>query len=109
MSRSSRKAPTSEEDVIREVEALVEGSGEAPKVTTGQGVVMGFAVFHDGKYGYVVHELELPRSVVERYCTKQHPPDIKAGALARIESRIIKDLSQNPIKATLTGNLLGGE
>lgn len=101
MSKRSRSAPTSEEMVLEE--AVVEPA--EPNVRQSR-VMMGFGMEHDGVFGYVVYELELPASIVERYCIRKHAPDIKNAAIARVENRMLRSLNQNGIKPTLSGNLL---
>lgn len=55
-----------------------------------------WAVGHDGKFGYEVFELELPYSIVERYCIKRHPPDIMLGAVSRVQVGVTQ-VAQTPV------------
>lgn len=44
-----------------------------------------WAMAHDGKFGFVIYELDLPASVVERYHTKRNSPDSMLGAIGRLQ------------------------
>jgi predicted ABC-class ATPase len=111
MSRRSKQETATSEIPEEEVEELVrriqEQEKDAKRTMTSQpGVVLAYAIAHDGRFGYVVSELELPASVVERYCTKRHSPDVKALAIERVKSAIMRNVTQNQPKPTLSGNLL---
>ena len=101
MSRRLKEIPTKIES---DEEVTAPGADQAA-MTSRPGVVQGWAMKHDGKYGYVVYELELPMSIIERYCTKTHSPDIKAGAISRIEHVALRVTQEGITKPQLSGSL----
>lgn len=57
---------------------------------------MAMAMAHDGKIGWEVFEMVLPESIVERYCVKRHPPDVKAFAMGRVTQTFVQLPQENP-------------
>jgi hypothetical protein len=55
-----------------------------------------WAMAHDGKVGFEVYELELPFAIIERYCVKRHPPNVKSMAIGIVETKMIL-LEQTPV------------